>query len=183
MKLKEEQKGWIEGDLYFDFSNADKTLNFDNGGKGHGLQRVFKSVDFIVEDKDTYYLIEIKNPEDTNIPEKMKARQIESFKEKLKNQTLHKDLYKKFIGSLLFQSLQEGIPKKKFVYAIYLGLSNLDEAMLSQMKDDFIRSRPLIKEIANFRWNKGFAIQFFNFKTWNINFPQFKVVRTKDSKL
>ncbi|MCT8791688.1 hypothetical protein KZ389_02365, partial [Glaesserella parasuis] len=78
MKLKEEQKDWIEGDLYFDFSNADKTLNFDNGGKGHGLQRVFKSVDFIVEDKDTYYLIEIKNPEDTNIPEKMKARQIES---------------------------------------------------------------------------------------------------------
>lgn len=49
-----------EGDLEFNFQDSINAIKFD--GSSHGLSHCMKAVDFIVEYKDYYAFIEIKDP-------------------------------------------------------------------------------------------------------------------------
>lgn len=156
-------ENWREGDLSFDFSRANYVINFDKSGKGHGLSHIFKAVDFIVEDQNSVLFIEIKNPENSKIPEDQKTKQKEDFENKLQSSKLYSDLNKKLQDSLIFQGLNEGIPKKKLIYAVFIGLDQLEEVQLSNLKDEFIKKHPILKH----QWKKPFSVLFFNFNSWN----------------
>lgn len=161
---------WIEGDLYFDFSKADYAINFDRSGFGHGLSHLFKSVDFVIEDKNHLMFIEIKDPENSHIPEKNKAKALKQFSTKLQSGKLYEDLLLKLKDSLIFQSLDKGISSKKFIYIIFIGMQQLDTAMLANLKDSFIRHHPIL----SYHWGKPFEVIFLNFEHWNrllINYP------------
>ncbi|WP_053067689.1 hypothetical protein [Muribacter muris] len=177
---------WIEGDLYFDFSNAKRAVNFDNGGKGHGLNDILKAVDFIVEDDKNYYLIEVKNPENSRIPNDRKELEKNKFREMLKGEDkkdkkkvleFYLKLIGKFIDSLIFETFSRGIPNKKIKYVILICISSLDDRQLSQLKDDFVNSDKKFKRIYEGP-SKGeykpksskdnwFEVLFFNFESWN----------------
>lgn len=175
---------WIEGDLYFDFSKATRAVNFDNGGRGHGLQSILKSVDFIIEDDKNYYLMEIKNPENSKIKEEFKEALREEYLSKLlsiiniekigrnivgNNSKLPSDLIKKFEDSLIFESLNTGVPNKKIIYLIFIGLSQLDSTQLSTLRDkiktDELFRGPKIGDKSG--WKKPLDVLFFNFESWN----------------
>lgn len=161
---------WIEGDLYFDFTEADYVINFDQSGGGHGLSHIFKAVDFVVEDKNHLLFIEIKNPENSNIPEQHKEKELKHFSTRLQSGKLYEDLLIKLKDSLIFQSLDSGIPHKKFIYIVFIGMQQLDTAMLANLKDTFIQSSPIL----SYKWEKPFEIIFLNFEHWNrwfVNYP------------
>lgn len=162
---------WIEGNLYFDFSKADYVINFDRSGYGHKLSHLLKSVDFIVEDKKHLFFIEIKNPENSKIPQNDKANEMRKFSKKLESGNLNEQLLKKFTDSLIFQSLEKGISDKKLIYAIFIGMSELDPVLLSNLKDNFKHSSHILSN----KWSKPFEIAFFNFKSWNRFFTHYPV--------
>lgn len=80
-------------------------------------------------------------------------------------------MLKKFTDSLIFQSLEKGISKKKLIYAIFIGMSELDPVMLSNLKDNFKQSSHILSN----KWSKPFEIAFFNFKSWNRFFTYYPV--------
>lgn len=164
---------WVEGDLYFDFSKADYAINFDRSGQGHGLSHLLKSVDFIVEDKNHLFFIEIKDPENRNIPQNSREKAMKSFSKKLSSGNINEQLLKKFTDSLIFQSLNKGISDKKLIYAIFIGISKLDPALLSNLKDNFKNSSNILSN----QWSKPFEIAFFNFDSWNRYFTHYPVNR------
>lgn len=152
---------WVEGDLYFDFSKANYSVNFDKSGKGHGLQQILSSVDFIVEDENICYFIEVKDPESHHIPENQRLEKREKFKEELQTEVLRKKLLEKFFDSISFQSLYKGFPSKKLVYAIIVGLSNLNKAEMLGLK------MVIEKKIRGISWSNPFDIFVFNIESWN----------------
>lgn len=156
-----QNQDWIEGNLYFDFSKADYSVNFDKSGKGHGLQQILSSVDFIVEDEKICYFIEVKNPESRHIPENLRIEKIEKFKEELQTEVLKKKLLEKFFDSISFQSLYKGFPSKKLVYAIIICISNLTEAEMLGLKT------AIEKKIRGISWSNPFDILVFNIESWN----------------
>lgn len=170
--IKQDQD-WVEGDLYFDFSKADYVIHLDKSGKGHGLSHLLKAVDFIVEDKGNLFFIEIKNPENSRIPLSHKEESRRKFSKQMESNKLNETLLKKFTDSLIFQSLNKGIPEKKFIYAVFIGLSELDPVLLSNLKDKFKNSSDVLRN----DWLKPFEIAFFNFDSWNRFFIHYPVSR------
>lgn len=172
-----KNEDWVEGDLYFDFSKAIQVTNFDRSGMGHHLSVYkLKAVDFILEDKETYYFIEVKDPNNPKIP---LAHQ-EKNKEEFLKDNLSKKLLKKFEDSLFFQSMDTGIPNKKFLYIILLCLNNIDVTVhFPTLKDELIATNPIL--IGGKKgWKKGFDIIFLNLELWNKYFPKYPVVRLSD---
>lgn len=165
---------WIEGDLYFDFSNTIYAENFELSGKGHGLSDLLKAVDFIVEDNTEYYLIEVKNPENSKIPAKHLEEIRQKYLQRVKTGQINADLFIKLRDSLIFQSLNKGIPNKNMIYVVFIGLSSLDSAMLLAIKEDFIRHSRLLSGPKG-KWKKGFHVLFLNFESWNAHLGKFKV--------
>lgn len=169
---------WVEGDLYFDFSKADYAINFDRSGNGHGLSELLKAVDFIVEDKNSLFFIEVKNPENSQIPQNLKEKERRKFSKELVSGNLNQPLLKKFTDSLIFQSLNKGISEKRLIYAVFIGLNELDSVLLSNLRDQFRNS----SNILSHDWLKSFEIAFFNFDSWNRFFTHYPVSREMEMK-
>lgn len=168
---------WIEGDLYFDFSKAKLAINFDNSGRGNKLTHLegFKSIDFILEDEDLYLFLEIKDLDNHNIPGEYKEKNISQFL----SQDLTTMLLKKFDDSLFYQSMEEGIPNKKFLYVVLFCLTHPSFDRLvhfTTLRDSIFMKKPSLKG-GRTGWKKGFDIIFLNIEQWNSAFPQYPVLR------
>ena len=167
---------WQEKDLYFDFSNAESAVKFDS--KDHGLSKVMKAVDFVVEWKDQFWLVEVKDPEDSNIPPKYQDEKRKDFFEKIQSRSLiYAELFPKFIDSLIYLGLDHGIPGKSMYYLTLIGISSLKPSHFKALSDTLLQHYDGCLNGPTGGWSKGFSVQMFNLELWNRAFPQCPVTR------
>ncbi|MBF0109004.1 MAG: hypothetical protein HQL76_07515 [Magnetococcales bacterium] len=170
---------WIEGDLRFDFSKATSVRSLDRHGHGHGMSHLLKSVDFVVEWDDAFWLIEVKDPEHNRIPEQHRDGQLRNFREKMDSGSLiHAELFPKFIDSLIYLGLDRGIPEKKPMrYLILIGMTGLEPAHCSNLSVALLQHHEGCLSGPPEGWKKGFTVHLFNLELWNRKFPDCPVTR------
>lgn len=104
MKLK-------EGNLEFDFNNVIDGFKFDETDNTsphyHGLTHCMKGVDFIVELKDAWLFIEIKDPGNPQATVERRAK----FEEKITSGILITELVQKYRDTFLYRWAEKKIDK------------------------------------------------------------------------
>ena len=166
MKLK-------EGNLEFDFNNVIDGFKFDETNNTsphyHGLTHCMKGVDFIVELKDAWLFIEIKDPGNPQATEERRA----IFEEKITSGQLITELVQKYRDTFLYRWAEKKIDKP----IKYVCLITLENALISKLMSDLKRQLPERKP--NARWQQPIAHSCVvtNFNTWNHNFGQWPVSR------
>ena len=169
---------WREEDLYFDFRKAKSVCSLDNHGLGHGMSRLMKSVDFVVEWETQFWLVEVKDPENSCIPLQHKRMQQDNFIEKIQSKSLvYNELFPKFIDSLLYLGLDRGIPAKPLRYLILISLSSLTPIDFNVLADTLLGYRDGYLLGPQTGWSKGFSVHLFNLEFWNKTFPYCPVTR------
>ena len=167
---------WQEEDLYFDFSKAKSAVKFDS--KDHDLSRLMKAVDYVVEWEDQFWLVEVKDPENSNIPLRYQDKAGRDFFEKIQSKSLiYAELFPKFIDSLIYLGLDRGIPSKPMYFLTLIGLSSLVPAQLGALSNKLLQHYDGCLKGPTDGWSKGFSVQIFNLELWNRAFPQCPVTR------
>ncbi|MEO5367189.1 MAG: hypothetical protein H7831_12745 [Magnetococcus sp. WYHC-3] len=170
---------WTEGDIQFDFSKARTVISLDQHGRGHGLSHVLKSVDFVVEWDNDFWLIEVKDPENARIPVEHRKEQQQAFGKKMSSRSLiHAELFPKFIDSLIFLGLDRGIPPKPMKYLTLIAMADLGPAQLGPLQDALKNhhERCLLGPAPR-GWSKGFSVFMFTLELWNERFPHCRATR------
>ncbi|MBI5526572.1 MAG: hypothetical protein HY897_09570 [Deltaproteobacteria bacterium] len=162
---------FTEGNLQIAFPAGAVVQKFDD--RSHGLSHCMKAVDFIVELKDRYLFIEIKDPQH---PESRREERDEWAKKFLAC-SLDEDLKYKYRDSFLYEWAC-GKVDKPIHYYVLVALDTLDGAELIARTDALKRIIPLDGPPAG-RWTKkvvdGCAV--FNIATWNEKLRGFPVTR------
>lgn len=157
---------WVEGDLYFDFSAAQSAFKLDS--KEHGLSHFFKAVDYVVEWTNQLWLIEIKDPENGNIPPEHQPSQQASFrKELVSGQLIDKHLFPKFRDSLLYLGMNRGIADLPLKYLTLIGLETVPVAELEGLTHALRHTQWLNGPARG--WQKPFDLHCLNLTQWNHN--------------
>lgn len=168
-----QNRDWIEGDIYFDFSQAASVLSLDDHGRGHGLNRLMKAVDFVVEWEDAFWFVEVKDPEQSRIPAQHKDTQQQDFLEKIRSGSLiHAELFPKFIDSLIYLGLNQGIPGKPMRYLTLIGLSLLEPVLFDNLSHALLNHHGGCLLGPPNGWTKAFSTHMFNLELWNRAFPK-----------
>jgi hypothetical protein len=166
----------IEQDLSFDFSKAQRAYKLDDNAY-HGMSHFFKSVDFIVETKEQLWLVEVKDPENSRIPDHLKLKEQQDFLQKMQSQSLFThELFPKLRDSLIYLGMDTGVAEKPLRYLTLIGITNLDAAQLGGLAMSF-RQQQWLSGRKGQGWRKGFDVHFFNVEQWNKSLPHFPVTR------
>ncbi|MEY4589751.1 MAG: hypothetical protein RL497_1827 [Pseudomonadota bacterium] len=178
MKPWDKTPEWREDDIHIDFSKAQSVLKLD--GAAHGLSHHLKAVDFVVEWADQLWLLEIKDPENSTIPEQHRQHQLQKFQEKLQSDRLiNEELYPKLRDSLIYISMNRGIAAKKLIYITLIGLESLDAVALAALKNT-LWQKEWLKGPKN-GWQKPFAVMCMNLTQWNRLLPHCPARRIGES--
>ncbi len=111
---------WREKDLYFDFSQAESVFSLDNHGRGHGMSKIMKAVDFVVEWQDEFWLIEVKDPEDSSIPLEHQDKQRADFFKKIQSKSLiYAELFPKFYRKPALSEFGQGYSCKTNALSLF----------------------------------------------------------------
>lgn len=154
-----------EGGLTFSFPDAKSGFKFDEQDSSkpeyHGLSHCMKAVDFVIETKDRWLFVEIKDPPVSN-----------PCNASRKQQELVNALVTKFRDSLLYRWAEEQTDKP----IVYHCLVNLDSALTLQLTTALKRALPEAGP-KNGRWKRPLAVRcaVANVRDWNQAFPKWKV--------
>ncbi len=150
----------------FDFTDAREVSIFDEKDKTkttyHGLSHAMKAVDLIVELKNEYLFVEVKDfhsPDDYG-----EANQFNHLRETLKY---------KYRDSFLYR-WAEGKTDKAIRYLCLLTLEN---ALISRMNQELRKQLPPGKPIPRWQNEIAKACVVLNEERWNRNFPKWPVRR------
>ncbi|MBF0261843.1 MAG: hypothetical protein HQL97_08435 [Magnetococcales bacterium] len=172
---------WQESGLHFDFTKAKSVISLDNHGKGHGMTKIMKSVDFVVEWDDEFWLIEVKNPENPDIAPERQDMAKRDFFEKIQSKSLiFSELFPKLIDSILFLGFDRGIPFKPMRYMALIGLSILEPAHFITLRDALEAHYDGCLKGPKDGWSKNFSVHLFNLELWNEKLPQCQVTRVRE---
>ena len=159
-----------EGTLQFDFSDATSAIKFDEEDRTkstfHGLSHCMKAVDFVVEYKDFYLFVEIKNPRDAS-----------RYATPSQKNDLIKALVGKFRDSFLYRWCENALDKP----IRYQCLVELDHAQTLHLMDALKRELPISKTPD--RWQRELAsmCSVTNRAAWNQTFPDMTVTNIEGS--
>ncbi len=161
---------WIEEKPAFDFSGAVQPVE-----KPDKSAQPLKSVDFLAQYSRALYLIEIKDPEATPIPQQSGA--IKDAIAKLQNDDLIKEHFlPKLYGTFAYLVGQGREPRGKVRYGIVIGLSSLTVAERSLITDKVQRIvdriGPKIRSSRN--WP---VVEVHNIDSWNRAHPDKTITR------
>jgi hypothetical protein len=105
-----------------------------------------KSVDFIAENNDTIFFIEVKDYQNPNATEERKTEDIDMLKavirDKAKKSTFVLDVGQKIKDSLLRQYALEKAPNKPIIYLLFLNLDKLSESERGKLREKLIGCIP-----------------------------------------
>jgi hypothetical protein len=160
----------IEGDLWVDFppdSNAKRPKDELYPGS-------WKDVDFIIEMKDRYIFLEIKDPEQAKA--KPHSERIE-FINSIKTGKEDQNLCYKFKDTYLNEWLIEELTKPIYYYVI-IALESLTSHELL-VRTNCLKSMLPVKIPLHCKWIRPLAVDCIVFKisTWNHRFPDFPIKR------
>ncbi len=160
-----------EGNLQITIPPGIPARKFD--GTGHGLTHCMKAVDFIIELKDRYLFIEIKDPQHPNSMTSDRNK----FVKKFLSGTIDEDFKTKYRDSFLYE-WASGRAVKPIYYYVLVALETLTEAELITRTDALKRKLPYDGPPTG-GWKKrivaGCAV--FNIATWNKNLSSYPVAR------
>jgi hypothetical protein len=162
-----------EGDLRITITEDVVNARKFDGPANHSLSHCMKAVDFIVELADLYLFIEIKDPQDPQVP----SRGLKSFVQEFQSGQIDEDFKYKYRDSFLYE-WASGRANKPIHYLILIGLDTLSNLSLLDRRRALERNLPLlgtnssawIRPIANF-------CGVFNIESWNRSFPDYQVTR------
>ena len=160
----EQNPQWVEDDLYIDFSRAQQAWKFDDSD--HGMSVYFKGVDFVVEWTNQLWFLELKDPENGNIPANYQQEKREAFQASMKSKTLiTRHLFPKFRDSLLYMGMDRGIIDKSFKYLTLIGLESVPPAELESLACALLQTELL--KWPKRGWHKPFEVHCLNVTQWN----------------
>ena len=164
---------WDEGDLRFDFTSAVQARRFDDGT--HGLSHCMKAVDFILETKEAYYFLEIKDPDNPAADASRRAQYVQE----LRAGELRKSLVGKYRDTFIYH-WAEKTPGKPIYYIVLLCLTALDAAALLAQEEGLRSSLPLS---GSSTWKRPIAkaCLVLSLDAWNRHFKQWPVSRISAS--
>lgn len=148
-----------EGNLRLDFSKAEKAERFDDR-KRHKVQS-WRKVDFVVEQENELWLIEVKEPKSEA---SIKSRSYRKLGRKAKD-------------SFLYLYLMNRITDEKPVKYFVIEALSFDRTLLVTASDSLRKT----VGITNPPWSIHPFFQsavMFNLDTWNKNFPEFPISLT-----
>lgn len=174
MQPWEQNPQWREADLYFDFSRATRAFKLDT--PEHGLSHAMKSVDFVVEWEQQFWLIEVKDPEQGGIPAQHRQNQQAQFRQDLLGgQLVEKHLFPKLRDSLIYLGLDEGIPAKPLRYLSLIGLESLQVAELEGLRNKLWQHAWVGGSKRG--WKKPFDVHALTVSQWNRLLVQCPITR------
>lgn len=172
-----------EGDIRIEFPQfpgVRKPAKFDDGA--HGMSHCLKAVDFLRELPDAFWLVEVKDPEDSHIPAHLKPGRVADFKATVSSppskcphcHQVIEDYFKatlaqKLKDTIFYLHLDERLPDKPVKYLVLAGLSSLDAAMLLNALDRLKKACGDPKQ--GIAWQRGYGVAFLNLEAWNKRFP------------
>ncbi|MCK5114671.1 MAG: hypothetical protein KAR11_07925 [Phycisphaerae bacterium] len=165
-----------EGDLRFEF--ATESEKFDvRSSSPHGM----KFVDFVISGDKENYLLEVKNPSDSQIPSEYQHSTREEFAKKmLDGELINHELVPKARDSYCFLHLMKR-DDKPFVFVVLLGLSEFtnEEALLMGFKDG-LNSR--LNNECDTPWKRKYVKDCIvvTEAKWKNVFPEHKLHRIND---
>ena len=162
-----------ENQLCFDFPGVLRAWHFDESRKARKLAGSWRSVDFVVDTDDYLFLIEVKDPGGPHVPQKNRdefCQNIKDLKDSKDNDKV-RDAFlgqyrDKFLHSLAFLGIDEGVPKKPLHYVIFI---SIDDSLLVPLADK-MKKRGILGHVKD--WNKKFDVSVLNFTQWNKQMPQ-----------
>jgi len=129
---------FIEKDLKLIVKNDLPVLKFDTP-KEHGLSCFdMKAVDFIIEYPDKYLFLELKDPDNPNVPKKERKR----YMDEINSEKLRSSLVKKYRDSFIYRWAQEKTDKPIHYY-IVLAHNRLSTAEYSTLTDNLKKYLPI----------------------------------------
>jgi hypothetical protein len=176
----ERNPEWREDDLFFDFAAASRVIKLDE--KARGLTHLLKGgVDFVVEWANQLWLIEVKDPDCGDIPERYREQQKASFLQSLMGEELiNKHLFPKLRDSLIFLGMDRGIADKPLKYITVIGLSSLDPAQFNGLKERLWKTQWLAGPPRG--WHKPFEVHVLNVGQWNRLLQQCPITRISEQR-
>jgi len=166
-----------EGNLQFDFSQALTSRRFDQSAT-HGLSHCMKAVDFIVELPNRTLFIEVKDPENPQIPAQYQTQNRLQFTNRfLSNELALQDLVPKFRDSYLYEHAMGRLAKPVY-YFVLIALNTLTAPELDNQTLYLHRQLP-VDGPPHQNWNTKFVHRclVFNLTSWNKHLPQFPITR------
>lgn len=170
-----------EGELEFDFSAAIASEKLDERGQAmpHGMPLA----DFVVEEKDCVWLVEVKDP--SAKPKGMDehaARAVESERRKFldelgKDTLIHQRLVPKARNSYLFLHLMGRDDKPmRFVFLLGAKYLNVDPRLLLNFKDRLLGR---IRQETEAPWKKQYVEDclVLTEELWRMMFPNYSLER------
>ncbi len=163
-------KAMREGTLELAVPPGVRVRKFD--GAEHGLSHCMKAVDFVVEDGERIFLIEIKDPDDPGAPGGSGADFLKGLIEGKKDD----ELVRKYRDSFLYL-WAEVVEGKKWTYCVLVAAKELEDALLLWRTEELRRKLPV--DGPGGRWRRRFAdgCVVCNIAAWNRHLPQFRARR------
>ena len=163
-----------EGGFCFGFTGSVDRLDEPGRRQPVGLSLV----DFVVEQRERFLLIEVKDPSDPGIPPEHRARQQKKFQQKLRSDELiARSLVPKARDSYLFLHLMKR-DTKPFVYVVLLGLSacGVEPALLVAFKDRLLGR---LRREADRPWERRYVRDciVLTEASWSSAFPDYRLSR------
>ena len=159
-----------EGRLKINIPSYVVAYKFD--GESHGLSHVMKAVDFIIKQEGVVWFVEVKDPEQPNVPQEEQDR----FRGEMMAGKLDIQLARKYRDSWLYMwACQDTDEFLECHYYVIVGISSLDSALLLRRTEALRRMLPLDGTQAG--WNRQIAAmcQVFSVESWNERFDDFQI--------
>ena len=159
-----------EGRMEFDFSVAAGVQRLDEPGRP--LPQGMALVDFVVEEKKTTLLIEVKDPEGT--PAEHRTEAIEDFIEKMKgNGLIYDEIVPKARDSYTFLHLMKR-DGKSFILVCLLGVGTPDPALLGNFKNRLLAR---LRQETTTPWARQYITNcvVVTPSSWSSLFPEYRL--------
>ncbi|HOE11910.1 MAG TPA: hypothetical protein PLQ35_14830 [bacterium] len=162
-----------EGNLRISVPSDVTARKFDIGDT-HGLTHCMKAVDLILEFKDHFLFIEIKDPEHPQA----NAMDRDTFIKKFQTGKIDEDLKYKYRDSFLYEWACGKIEKPIYYYVL-IAIDGLTEADLQAKADDLKRKVPQCGPSSGI-WKHWIVedVMVFNLSTWNKHLKDFPIRRS-----
>ncbi|GFO73329.1 hypothetical protein BJAS_P4083 [Bathymodiolus japonicus methanotrophic gill symbiont] len=164
---------FTEGELEFDFGDVIDVFKFDEKNSSapnyHGLSHCMKGVDFIVEQPNVYFFVEIKDPSHSGASAERKIE----FEEKALSGSLIKDLVQKYRDTFLYRWAENKLEKP----IIYICLVTLESPLIPRLMEELRRQLPEGEDGPNWQHSIVKSAMIVNLDQWNKNFSSWPITR------
>ncbi len=157
-----------DGEIQIEFQGALQAEKFDDGR--HGMSHCLKAVDFLCDWPGDFWLVELKDPEESTIPIKHREISVVQFTKELSTEEYFRSvLAQKLKDTILYLHLDARLPDKPMKYVVLVGMSSMDSAMMLNALDRLRKACGDPKQ--GIPWRRGYAVAFLNLAEWNKRFP------------